>query len=83
MVTCAAIWMQCMLARPSVDEFDGAVGCSKGGISIPEIVSEAVACGCTGVIATVSRLSADLNRGPEHKSALSRSSSGIPTGYQA
>lgn len=37
-----------------------------------DIVSEIAACGCTGMIATVSRLAADLNRGPEHEAPLQK-----------
>lgn len=59
--------------RPSFDEAAGVVGGTKRwDIYTAELISGAAACGCTGIIATVSRLSADLNRGPEHQAPFQK-----------
>lgn len=59
--------------KPTLTEASGDPECTKRwDIYTGDIVSEIAASGCTGVIATVSRLSADLNRGPEHEAPLQK-----------
>lgn len=59
--------------KPTLAEADGDPERTKRwDIYTGEIVSEIAASGCTGMIATVSRLFADLNRGPEHRAPFQK-----------
>ncbi|HHY30163.1 MAG TPA: N-formylglutamate amidohydrolase [Syntrophaceticus sp.] len=60
-------------AKPTLEETGGDPKRTKRwDIYTGDIVSGIAASGCTGVIATVSRLSADLNRGPEHEAPFQK-----------